>query len=91
MARTHRIAVVPGDGIGKETVPESLKVLDAAARRFGFGLESHPLRLVVRDLQADRRDDAGRRAGPAGANPIRSCWAPSAGRACRTMSRSGAC
>ena len=39
MARTHRIAVIPGDGIGKETVPESLKVLDAAARRFGFDLE----------------------------------------------------
>ena len=38
MARTHSIAVVPGDGIGKETVPESLKVLDAAARRFGFDL-----------------------------------------------------
>jgi len=38
MARTHRIAVLPGDGIGKETVPESLKVLDAAARRFGFAL-----------------------------------------------------
>src|ERR1700739_4018388 len=39
MARTHRIAVLPGDGIGKETVPESLKVLDAASRRFGFGLD----------------------------------------------------
>ncbi len=38
MARKHRIAVIPGDGIGKETVPESLKVLDAAARRFGFEL-----------------------------------------------------
>ncbi len=38
MTRTHTIAVIPGDGIGKETVPESLKVLDAAARRFGFGL-----------------------------------------------------
>jgi tartrate dehydrogenase/decarboxylase / D-malate dehydrogenase len=38
MARKHRIAVVPGDGIGKETVPESIKVLDAAARRFGFEL-----------------------------------------------------
>jgi tartrate dehydrogenase/decarboxylase/D-malate dehydrogenase len=38
MARTHRIAVLPGDGIGKETVPEALKVLDAAARRFGFDL-----------------------------------------------------
>src|SRR5580692_7086609 len=39
MARTHRIAVLPGDGIGKETVPESLKVLDAASRKFGFGLD----------------------------------------------------
>ncbi len=38
MARTHRIAVLPGDGIGRETVPESLKVLDAASRRFGFDL-----------------------------------------------------
>ena len=38
-ARTHRIAVIPGDGIGKETVPEGLRVLDAAARRFGFNLE----------------------------------------------------
>lgn len=38
MARTHRIAVIPGDGIGKETVPESTKVLDAASRRFGFDL-----------------------------------------------------
>ena len=38
MPGTHRIAVIPGDGIGKETVPESLKVLDAAASRFGFKL-----------------------------------------------------
>ena len=38
MSRTHRIAVIPGDGIGKETVPESLKVLDAAARKYGFDL-----------------------------------------------------
>jgi len=34
---THRIAVIPGDGIGKETVPEGLRVLEAAGRRFGFG------------------------------------------------------
>ena len=32
----HRIAVIPGDGIGKETVPEGIRVLDAAARRFGI-------------------------------------------------------
>src|ERR1700752_2194802 len=41
MTRTHTIAVLPGDGIGKETVPESLKVLDAPARRFGFGRNLH--------------------------------------------------
>ena len=36
---THRIAVIPGDGIGKETMPEGLRVLDAAARRFGLNLQ----------------------------------------------------
>ena len=36
----HRIAVVPGDGIGKEVVPEGLRVLDVAGRRFGFTLEA---------------------------------------------------
>ena len=34
----YRIAVIPGDGIGKEVVPEGLRALDAAARRFGFEL-----------------------------------------------------
>lgn len=33
-----RIAVIPGDGIGKEVVPEGLRVLEAAAKRFGIGL-----------------------------------------------------
>ncbi len=32
----HRIAVVPGDGIGKEVMPEGLRVLDAAARKYGL-------------------------------------------------------
>ena len=36
--QSYRVAVIPGDGIGKETVPESLRVLDAASRRFGFTL-----------------------------------------------------
>ena len=34
----RRIAVIPGDGIGKETVPEGLKVLEAVARRHKLGL-----------------------------------------------------
>jgi tartrate dehydrogenase/decarboxylase/D-malate dehydrogenase len=36
--RCHRIAVVPGDGIGKEVVPEGVRVLEAAARKHGFNL-----------------------------------------------------
>src|SRR5260370_169123 len=36
---THRIAVIPGDGIGREVVREGLRVLDAAARRFDIRLQ----------------------------------------------------
>src|SRR5690606_22979317 len=35
----HRIAVIPGDGIGKEVVPEGLRVLEAAASRYSFDLK----------------------------------------------------
>jgi tartrate dehydrogenase/decarboxylase / D-malate dehydrogenase len=35
----HRIAVIPGDGIGKEVLPEGMRVLEAAGRRFGFEVE----------------------------------------------------
>jgi tartrate dehydrogenase/decarboxylase/D-malate dehydrogenase len=34
--RVYRIANIPGDGIGKETVPEGVRVLEAAAKKFGF-------------------------------------------------------
>jgi tartrate dehydrogenase/decarboxylase/D-malate dehydrogenase len=34
--KTHRIAVIAGDGIGKEVVPEGQRVLEAAGRRFGI-------------------------------------------------------
>ena len=38
--KTHfRIAAIPGDGIGKEILPEGIKVLEKAAQRFGFTLE----------------------------------------------------
>jgi tartrate dehydrogenase/decarboxylase/D-malate dehydrogenase len=39
MSKHYRIAVIPGDGIGKEVMPEGLRVLDAAARRFGIALQ----------------------------------------------------
>jgi tartrate dehydrogenase/decarboxylase/D-malate dehydrogenase len=38
MSATFDIAVIPGDGIGKEVMPEGLRVLEAAARRFDIGL-----------------------------------------------------
>jgi tartrate dehydrogenase/decarboxylase/D-malate dehydrogenase len=41
--RTHRIAVIPGDGIGQEVMPEGLRVLQAAAARFGFALDLTPI------------------------------------------------
>ncbi|MCG2577229.1 tartrate dehydrogenase [Dechloromonas sp. XY25] len=37
--KTHRIAVIAGDGIGQEVMPEGLRVLEAAARRYDLGLE----------------------------------------------------
>jgi tartrate dehydrogenase/decarboxylase/D-malate dehydrogenase len=37
--KKHRIAVVAGDGIGREVVPEGQRVLEAAGRKFGFSLQ----------------------------------------------------
>jgi tartrate dehydrogenase/decarboxylase/D-malate dehydrogenase len=36
---THRIAVIAGDGIGKEVMPEGVRVMEAAADRFGIDLK----------------------------------------------------
>jgi tartrate dehydrogenase/decarboxylase/D-malate dehydrogenase len=40
----HRIAVIPGDGIGKEVVPEGIRVIETVGKRFGieFQWESFP-------------------------------------------------
>lgn len=42
--KRYRIAVVPGDGIGREVTPAALEVLEAAGRRHGFALDvtEHP-------------------------------------------------
>jgi tartrate dehydrogenase/decarboxylase/D-malate dehydrogenase len=37
--KQHRIAVIAGDGIGKEVVPEGLRAVEAAARKYGIELE----------------------------------------------------
>ena len=41
MSTAHKIAVLAGDGIGKEVMPEGLRVLRAAAKRFGIEIELH--------------------------------------------------
>jgi len=38
MSNKYRINLVPGDGIGKEVIPEGVKVLDALAAQHGFSL-----------------------------------------------------
>ena len=40
MSKTYKIAVLPGDGTGPEVVVEGLKVLNAAAEKFGFAIET---------------------------------------------------
>ncbi|MBX8476345.1 tartrate dehydrogenase [Pseudomonas cichorii] len=35
----YKIAVIPGDGIGKEVMPEGVRVMDAVAQKFGIGLQ----------------------------------------------------
>jgi len=39
--KTFNIAIIAGDGIGKEVVPEGIRVLEAAGQRFGFRLQCH--------------------------------------------------
>ena len=34
--KQHRIAAIPGDGIGREVVAEGVRVMEAASRKFGF-------------------------------------------------------
>jgi tartrate dehydrogenase/decarboxylase / D-malate dehydrogenase len=40
---TYRIALIPGDGIGKEVVPEGVRVLEATAKKFGLRFVWEPL------------------------------------------------
>jgi 3-isopropylmalate dehydrogenase len=47
--KSYQIAVIPGDGTGPEVVREAVKVLDAAAQKFGFKLDYTPY-----DLGGDR-------------------------------------
>ncbi len=48
-SKSYKIAVLPGDGTGPEVVREGIKVLDAAASKFGFKLD-----LTTFDFGGDR-------------------------------------
>ncbi|WP_028966227.1 tartrate dehydrogenase [Sphingomonas phyllosphaerae] len=37
--RSYKVAVIAGDGIGTEVMPEGVRALEAAAARFGFAVE----------------------------------------------------
>ena len=39
MSQPQRIAIIPGDGIGREVMPEGQRVLAAAVKRFGLPLD----------------------------------------------------
>src|SRR4051812_35944209 len=39
MTKTHRIAVIAGDGIGQEVIPAGVEILELAASQSGLALE----------------------------------------------------
>ena len=57
---------MPGDGIGKEVVPEGLKVLEAAASRFGFTLD-----VTGYDWSCEEYQRTGRMMPPDGLDQLR--------------------
>jgi 3-isopropylmalate dehydrogenase len=54
MAKSFKIAVLPGDGTGPEVTAEAVKVLDAAAAKYGFATEK-----VDYDLGGERYKKTG--------------------------------
>jgi len=53
MPTTYKIAALAGDGIGKEVMPEGLRVVLAAAQRFFLALEIHSLDWASCDWYAE--------------------------------------
>ncbi len=53
MSKTYQIAVLAGDGIGKEVMPEGLRATMAAAKRFGLDLQLHTFEWARCDYYAE--------------------------------------
>ena len=55
MTQTHRLAVIPGDGIGREVTDEALKVLAVATPAEPFELAGREVWVYYGDGQAKSR------------------------------------
>jgi tartrate dehydrogenase/decarboxylase / D-malate dehydrogenase len=64
--KTFNIAVIAGDGIGKEVVPEGIRVLETAGKRFGFQLVWHAF-----DWSCETYRNTGRMMPPDGIQQLR--------------------
>ncbi|MET5115681.1 tartrate dehydrogenase, partial [Burkholderia pseudomallei] len=51
--KVYRIAVIPGDGIGVEVMPEGLRALDAESCRFGLRFAYEPIEWASCDYYAE--------------------------------------
>jgi tartrate dehydrogenase/decarboxylase/D-malate dehydrogenase len=54
--KNRRIAVIPGDGIGKEVIPEGLRVMDAALGKYGITMEFRQPAWRRSEIGASRMD-----------------------------------
>jgi isocitrate/isopropylmalate dehydrogenase len=54
--RIYDIAVIAGDGIGREVMPEGIRALEAASRRHGF---TRAIETVLREPKLRTRDLGG--------------------------------
>ena len=59
--KTYSIALIPGDGIGKDVTEATWQVLKARRQPWRFRHRGHKLPMVVRPLPGDGCDDAARR------------------------------
>jgi tartrate dehydrogenase/decarboxylase / D-malate dehydrogenase len=64
--KTFNIAVIAGDGIGKEVVPEGIRVLETAGKRFGFQFVWHAF-----DWSCETYRNTGRMMPPDGIQQLR--------------------
>ena len=89
--KQYRIAVIPGDGIGKEVMPEGLRVIEAAAKKHGVSVKFDHFDFASYDYYEKHGEMMPADWKERSATMMRSISAPSAGRRrSRITSRCGA-